>query len=346
MSNYLVTGSQGFLGRYLVAHLLASDASARVVGVGRSPRNDQTFTHHILLGNRSIAAPLTPPLLAASSDARYSYEPADLLQFSQLIATLQRAQPRVIFHLASALRDDPVDALFHVNVVGSVRLLEAIAAAKIGHPLVVFASSGGVYGAPSDDALPLVEEGDCRPSDLYSISKLAAESALRLIARQTQTPLVIGRVFNVVGPGQDERHVGGRIVSQLTAAGTNAQVNHVHIGALETTRDFVDARDVAAGLALLAQRGIPNEIYNVASGRETAIAEVLQLCLQASELEGRVEVRRGQSRPGDIPRHVGSREKLSRLGFEPQFSLRQSLEAILIYYRQCWENLDPAADAR
>lgn len=44
MTTYLVTGAQGFIGRYLVAHLLATDASATVVGLGRSPRRDDANT--------------------------------------------------------------------------------------------------------------------------------------------------------------------------------------------------------------------------------------------------------------------------------------------------------------
>ena len=47
MTRYLVTGAQGFLGRYLIAHLLATDPEAIVFGVGRSPRNDLALTHEV-----------------------------------------------------------------------------------------------------------------------------------------------------------------------------------------------------------------------------------------------------------------------------------------------------------
>jgi len=345
MTRYLVTGAQGFLGRYLVAHLLASDPDCTVVGLGRSPRVDDAFTHHILLGNQHAPAPLDEPLLAAGSDPRYSYVSVDLCQLPQLIATMRSVQPEVIFHLASALRDDAVDSLFQINVIGSVRLAEAIAASQLGHPRLVFASSGGVYGIPAADGLPLAEQGPCRPNDLYSISKLAAESALSLVCRQAQIPLVIGRVFNVLGPGQDERHVCGRIISQLTAIQSGARANSVQIGALDTTRDFIDVRDVAAGLALLGARGEPGEIYNVASGKEVSIQQVLDLSLELTEQAGKTEVRQGPARPADIPRHFGSIDRIAKLGYEEQYSLKASLESILNYYRQCWQALARQAEA-
>jgi GDP-4-dehydro-6-deoxy-D-mannose reductase len=335
MTTYLITGAQGFLGRYLVAHLLKADAGCRVVGLGRSPRNDDSFTHHILLGQQNAQAPLTRELRSAAEDGRYTYVQADLSQMAQLVGTLREVRPQVVFHLASALRDDPVDILFQTNVVGSVRLLEAVAAAQLGDPNVVLASSGGVYGIPLPGSLPLSEDAVCRPNDYYSISKLSSELATNLISKHSRVPIVTGRVFNVVGPGQDERHVCGRIISQLAAieAGSSGAVR---IGALETTRDFIDVRDVAAALAVLGERGVHGETYNVASGNEVSIEQVLKLSLEVAGLSGKVEVVHLPGRPADIPRHFGSKKRLSALGCEPRLSLRESLADILDYYRACW----------
>ncbi|REK09980.1 MAG: NAD-dependent epimerase/dehydratase family protein [Planctomycetota bacterium] len=345
MTTYLITGAQGFLGRYLVAHLLEHEPDCRIVGLGRSPRNDESFTHQILLGQQNTPAPLTDALRAVAGDERYSYVQADLSQMAQMVGTLRDVRPGVIFHLASALRDDPVDILFQTNVVGSVRLLEAVAAAQLGDPKVVLASSGGVYGIPLPDSLPLDEQAVCRPNDYYSISKLSSEQATALIAKHSRIPTVTGRIFNVVGPGQDERHVCGRIISQLAAIGSGA-TSAVRIGALETTRDFIDVRDVAAALACLSRHGAKGETYNVASGQETSIQQVLDLSLDVADLADRVEVHHLPGRPADIPRHFGSNERLGQLGFELQYSLRQSLADILGYYRGCWAQAEEQAAAK
>lgn len=334
---YFVTGAQGFVGRYLVAHLLSSAPEGRVIGVGRSPRNDETFTHHIMLGQRNIAAPLPQELQRSSKDSRYQYVDADLLQVPRMVSILERERPQVIFHLASALRDDAVDSLFNINTVGTVRLLEAIAAARLDPVRMVFASSGGVYGIPPADGLPLDESNLGHPHDLYSLSKWTTECAIEMIVRQTQTDVVTGRVFNVLGAGQDERHVCGRIMSQLTAIESGAKTNALQIGSLETTRDFIDARDVATGLHALANRGETGQTYNVASGRETSIQEVLDMSLELTAQKDKTEICHLPPRPADIPRHYGSIARLTALGYEPHFSLCDSLDSILGYYRECWD---------
>lgn len=339
-TTYLVTGAQGFVGRYLVSHLLATDPEAKVIGIGRSSRNDETFTHHIMLGQNNVPAPLPEELFRSGKDPRYKYVDADLLQVPRMVSVLERERPQVVFHLASALRDDAVDSLFQINTVGTVRLLEALVAARLDPLRVVFASSGGVYGVPPSGELPLEESVQGRPYDLYSLSKWTTECAIEMIARQTRTPVIVGRVFNVLGAGQDERHVCGRIISQLTAIESGAKSNALQIGSLETTRDFIDARDVATGLKVLADRGEPGEIYNVASGRETSIQEVLDLSLELTGQKEKTEICHLPPRPADIPRHFGSIDRLAKLGYEPQHPLAESLQSILAYYRECWCKLE------
>ena len=65
----LVTGAQGFLGRYLVAQLLRADPSSEVLGLGRSPRLEDSFTHSLQWGASRLKAPLPDELRDAFSAA-------------------------------------------------------------------------------------------------------------------------------------------------------------------------------------------------------------------------------------------------------------------------------------
>ena len=47
----------------------------------------------------------------------------------------------------------------------------------------------------------------------------------------------------------------------------------LEVGDIAATRDFVDARDVDSALILLADHGVADRVYNIASGVETSIAE-------------------------------------------------------------------------
>ena len=210
----LVTGAQGFLGRYLVAHLLRADPSSEVLGLGRSPRLEDSFTHSLQWGASRLKAPLPDELRDAFQSPHYHYVSLDLTRQPELTGLLTDFRPHRIFHLASGLRDAPPDHLFRTNVEGIISLVEAIREAGIEPPTLILGSTGFLYGAVETDRLPIHEGTPCAPIDLYGVSKLAAENASRILVRRYDLPALWARIFNLVGPGQEERHVCGRLSSQ------------------------------------------------------------------------------------------------------------------------------------
>jgi 3-dehydroquinate synthase len=156
--------------------------------------------------------------------------------------------------------------------------------------------------------------------------------------------VVWARLFNLVGPGQEERHVFGRVAAQLAAIGAGLRARELELGDLEPTRDFLDVRDAAEALWLLARHGEAGLAYNVASGRETRIADAVAVLLDAAAI-GSVEVRRADRRAHDIARHVGDIARLQRLGFEPRLALADSARDVIDYYRRDVAGACPAGPA-
>jgi len=328
-ARFLITGAQGFLGRYLVQALLTSYPAATVVGIGRSPSTPEFFTHSLSLAGRSFRAPV-PAYLRTTSD-RYRYLALDLLDPTATRALACEVEPDVVFHLASGLRRDPVDRLMRSGIEASVRLMEGLASLGTHRFRVVLCSSGAVYGAVPEHLLPITEDSPTRPVDLYGVSKLAVEHACRVLAEQHAVPVIYARLFNLVGPGQDERHVCGRFVAEAAAISSGLKSPEMQTEALQDTRDFIDVRDCARALLLLAAAGLPGETYNVASGVETGIASVLDIVLEQSGLRNRVTVVSRQC-DGGIRRHYASTARITRLGFQTERSLRESLKDIRDYY--------------
>jgi nucleoside-diphosphate-sugar epimerase len=328
-ARFLVTGAQGFLGRYLVHALLTNYPAATVLGVGRSPATPEYFTHSLSLADRCFRAPV-PAYLRPTSD-RYRYYSLDLLDPLATKSLLGEFAPDVIFHLASGLRGDSVDRLMRSGVEASVRLMEAIESLTGPRPRVLLCSSGAVYGAVPEPLLPITEDCPTKPADLYGVSKLATEQACRVLAEQYAIPVSYARIFNLVGPGQDERHVCGRFVAQAAAISRGLQSPELQTGALQTTRDFIDVRDCARALLVLAAAGLPGEIYNVASGIETSVASILDTVLEQAGLKDRVHIVCRQD-DGGIRRHYASAARAARLGFRSQLALRESLKDIREYY--------------
>ena len=318
---YLITGAQGLVGRFLTARILAADKDAHVLGLGRSENLPGFFTHSLTVNGKQHRAKVPAEL---SIHGHYRYQQLSLLMTDRLREVVERFEPTIVFHLASALHTASDQELFEANLEGTASLMNALAKTKA---LVVLGSSGSVYG---EATLPLTESQPCNPNDLYGITKLASEQITRVKAARAGLQFIVARIFNVVGPGQSESHVCGRFAAQLAAS---VKPTTLSAGTLETTRDFIDIRDVATALLLLATSGERGTTYNVASGKETHIHFVLSELLRIAGLSGQVEVVQNDSQPAGVSRHVAKTSRLRKLGFQPAYSLTQSLEDLFHYRR-------------
>jgi GDP-4-dehydro-6-deoxy-D-mannose reductase len=249
-----------------------------------------------------------------------------------LTRALARFRPNSIIHLASGLRDDAAEFLVETNIGGTTRLLEAVTRAGISPETLVLGSTGGVYGIPR--ALPISESMPCSPIDPYSATKLAAEQMARIVGRRHGLPLVCARLFNIMGPGQDERHICGRFASQAVAIAAGLTAPVMQAESLQTTRDFIDVRDAAAALYLIANYGRAGAIYNVANGCEIPMHSILRLTLNSLCIDEFVHVRHGRIRSVDIPRHVASIANLRGLGYQQRYRLQESVSDIIGYYER------------
>jgi len=318
---YLITGAQGLVGRYLTAHILETERDAQVLGIGRSDELSGFFTHTVCAGGKPRRAPLPAGLVPGDG---HRYQRLSLLATADLRRAIEELEPHCIFHLASALHAAPERELFETNIEGTASLMNAVSAGT----LLVMGSSGSVYGEAV--SLPLSESQPCIPADLYGVTKLAAEQIARVKAMRGGFDFIAARIFNVVGPGQAESHVCARFAAQLSASTSPKAIG---VGPLETTRDFIDVRDVAAALLLLARKGERGGTYNVASGRETPIHLVLSELLRISGLTGQVEIIAKTGQPAGVSRHFADISRLRGLGFRPAHSLSQSLQDLFAYHR-------------
>jgi nucleoside-diphosphate-sugar epimerase len=324
---YLVTGAQGFVGRYFVAYLLDRFPQAMVLGIGRSPWERSSFLHSVTCGAQGVPAPL-PEHLRNMGDERYSYVSSGLSS-PKLTELIRDFQPTAVVHLAASLRGISEEKVFQNNVCGTEGLLGALRTSRVNICLLLLASSGGVYGR--QESLPIAESAKVRPTDLYSRSKVASEHIAHSFALQTGIPTAIARIFNVFGPGQDEHHFAGRMAGQVAAilAGKSAPI--IRTGPLSGTRDFLDVRDVSSALGAVLERNLDG-VCNIASGVETNVRDLLHLLVQASGLQSTVQIQQPTNRADPIPRHFANISQLARTGFAPQHSHEQTCQEMLNYY--------------
>lgn len=242
-----------------------------------------------------------------------------------------------IFHLAAvssvAAYAEDWARVSRTNLLGTVTVFEA--AARAGIP-VVYASSAAVYG--DTPLLPIREDSIPAPISSYGAEKWCVEMHAATTGRILDLTAVGLRFFNVYGPRQTPGSPYSGVISVFLDRLASGQPVQVH-GDGRQTRDFVFVEDVAQALlrAMACAGDGCEDVYNVCSGRETSVLELLD---HLESLAGRTS-RRTHSvpRPNDIRRSCGDPATAERdLGFrasvEPGEGLRQTFEWLVGTQRQ------------
>jgi len=200
------------------------------------------------------------------------------------------------------------------------------AARKAGVQRVVIASSAAIYG--DSDALPLAETEPPRPLSPYAASKCADETYAAMYKQAFGLEVVALRYFNVYGPRQRPDSMYAAAVPIFIRRRLDNQPVAIFGDGLQT-RDLVYVGDVVrANLIASEHIAAPGEVFNVCTGRETRLLDLLGVLEQLRP--GSPAPVHGPARAGDIYKSLGSPAKaLDRLGFCAETSLADGLKATL-----------------
>ncbi|MDQ2882895.1 MAG: NAD-dependent epimerase/dehydratase family protein [Actinomycetota bacterium] len=261
----MVTGGAGFIGSHIVDALLL-DAGADVLVVDDLSGGTSSHLEHAVGRGAKVAE-------------------LDVRDGAAVEAAFRSFRPEVVFHLAAQIdvrvsMDQPArDAA--INVLGSVNVFAAAHAAGVRR--VVNTSTGGaIYGAT--DVVPTPEDVPANPISAYGLSKLTAERYARWFRRMRGLDVVTLRYGNVYGPRQDPHGDAGviAIFCDRVLAGHRPIV----YGDGRQTRDYVFVSDiVAANLAAASAGGLAHDEYNVGTGTEVSVLELVQAVVAAAGVD-------------------------------------------------------------
>jgi UDP-glucose 4-epimerase len=226
----------------------------------------------------------------------------------------------VVFHLAAGTGvlpsiEDPF-ADFDLNARGTLAALWV--ARRVGARRFVFSSSNAPLGA---GAYPASEEKPVAPLSPYGAGKAAGEAYCSAFHGAYGLDAVAVRFSNAYGPRS--AHKGNVIPLFLKRILAGQEL--VVYGDGTQTRDFVYVQDLAAGLVLASTvDGIGGEVFQLASGVETSLNELVSLL---AEVTGRKPaVTQEPARPGEILRNYSLIDKAQeRLGYAPETALAEGL---------------------
>ena len=288
----LVTGGHGFVGRWLCAHLEA--------------KGDEVVAPHA--------------------------DEVDVTDLPAVRSFVAAARPEAVYHLAGVASvaeswKHPETAL-EVNAGGTLAVVEAARALE-NPPRVLVVSSAEVYGAVGPEAQPISEDAPLRPVSPYAASKVAAEYVALQAFLGHGLPVVRVRPFNHVGPGQSPGFVVAALARRIAEAARNGD-DTLAVGNLTPRRDFTDVRDVVRAYRLLVLHGEAGEAYNVCSGRDVMVAELVDRLMALAGVSLKLEPDPTLVRPVDVPVLRGDASRLHGLtGWRPELALDATLADVL-----------------
>lgn len=257
----------------------------------------------------------------------------NLLTPSDLNTIILETRPDAVIHLAAqsnvpeAFRN-PARTL-QVNLLGTLNLLQALKANQFKGAFL-YVSSGDVYGQVPEASLPITEAQPAIPRNPYGVSKLAAEALCRQWSFAEPWRIIIARPFNHIGPGQSDAFVLPAIARQLISIKHGKQPAVLELGDIDVTRDFLDVNDVISAYFSLLEHGENGETYNVCSGVEQSVRELMESMCSLSGVHPQIIQDPSKMRRAEQRRVCGSFAKLeAATGWKPTITITQTLRNIL-----------------
>lgn len=314
----LVTGAGGMVGSHMV-ELLHSQGHD-VLGTYYKPTTDIT-----------------------ELDSAISMMECDVRYYASVQKIIADFKPDQIFHLAAQSYPTvswvrPQETM-DTNINGTVNIFEAVKSVRVldgsYDPMVVVACSSAEYGQTLNEIEDpyVVETAQLKPLHPYGVSKVGQDLLSFQYFMNDHIRCIRARIFNSTGT----RKVND-VTSDFTKRAVLAErfgVYTLRVGNLETKRAIMDQRDLVNGLLLLAEKGIPGEVYNISS----------EYCYQMKDIVTMIEEQIGHKfelvvdskllRPTDERIIIGNIDKLKRdTGWRQQISMKQTIADMLDYWRK------------
>ncbi len=300
----LMTGATGFIGACLLRRLLEEGAKPHLI---LRPQAQLWRLRDILAQVRSYRSDL--------SDAK------------ALLKLVDRSAPDIIYHLSAhgayADQDDP-EQIFKTNVIGGRQLLHA--ANKVGYGLFVNTGSSSEYGYKQK---PMKETDVLQPESEYAVSKASFTQWCGYVARRDKRPIVTLRPFSVYGPYEQPTRFVPTLMKALHLR------RPMDLVASTTARDFIYVDDMVEAYLRVGQlRQYPGEVFNIGTGRQHTIAQVVKAAVSVSGCRTDFRWGRMPARSWDTNCWVADIKKAKAcLNWAPQYSLKDGLACMWAWYK-------------
>ncbi|MBB6378928.1 dTDP-glucose 4,6-dehydratase [Pseudonocardia eucalypti] len=321
----MVTGGAGFIGSHYVR---------RILGGGSPSYADDAAVEVTVLDLLTYAGSETN-LAEVAHAPGYRFVHGDIRD-AELVNSLMPGMDLVVHFAAESHVDRSITGaadFVSTNVAGTQILLQAALEHGVGK--FVHVSTDEVYGSIASGSW--TEDHVLEPNSPYSAAKAGSDLLARAYHRTHGLPVCITRCSNNYGPYQFPEKVIPLFVSNLLD-GRKVPL----YGDGLNVRDWLHVDDHCQGIALVAERGRPGEIYNIGGGTELTNRELTRILLEATGNDWSM-VEPVADRLGHDRRYSVDHTKIAtELGYAPRVSFAEGIAATVAWYaerRDWWEPL-------
>ena len=304
-----VTGGAGFIGSNFIRHALGQSADVRVT-------NYDALTY---AGNLASLADV-------ADDDRYTFVQGDICDADKVLETM-RGHDAVVNFAAESHVDRSIDGpaeFLRTNVTGAGVVFEA--ARQLEVERVLHISTDEVYGSIEEPG-SFVEGDGLFPNSPYSASKAGADLLARSYGVTYDHPITVTRTANNFGPYHYPEKVIPLFVTNLIDGLTVPLY-----GDGQNVRDWTYVIDNAAAQWLVLTEGEAGEVYNVGAANELTNKELTYAILERMG-RGEEMIEFVADRPGHDLRYSVDTRKVRELGWKPEHSFEEALDATIDWYR-------------
>jgi GDP-4-dehydro-6-deoxy-D-mannose reductase len=315
---YLITGANGFVASHLSEYLLAEkQQDSEIWGTYRF-RSSMENIEHIR--------------------SQLNLVECELTDFHSVYEMIDRIKPDRIYHLAAQSFvpkswNSPVDTIMN-NMMGQINIFEAVRKLTLESCRILVVGSSEEYGLALGDEVPIKETNQLRPLSPYGVSKVGQDMMGFQYNKSYNMKIVRTRAFNHEGPRRGEVFVTSNFAKQIAMIEAGLKEPVIYVGNLNAKRDFTDVRDIVRAYHDILEKGQFGEVYNICTGKQYSIREMLDILLSLSKVQIQVKTDPDRMRPSDVQNLLGDYTKIhEEIGWKPEIPFEQTLLDLLDYWR-------------
>jgi GDP-4-dehydro-6-deoxy-D-mannose reductase len=242
-----------------------------------------------------------------------NYHACDLTDTNAVKRVIKYIKPEMVYNLAGSMSND-YETDYKINALAPKNILDAVLEAELNCRVLLVGSSAE-YGAVKLEDNPINEQHALEPVSTYGLTKLFQTNIMNFYISMHNMDIVMARTFNLLGRGMSTNLFVGRLYQQIDDY-KEGKIKNIVLGNLSNRRDYLDVDKAISCYRTIMEKGVKGEIYNVGSGEDISILELLQKILSSNDLNMGIVEQKIFDKPNkfDIKTIVADTTKLKNLG--------------------------------